>query len=238
MAFVAYPQALSLLPGAAIWSIFFCAMVLSVGLGSCATNTEACIGVVIDSFPTLRARKKELAFRCCFIFSLFLLGLPMINRHGGMHLLNLVDGFSTGINSYIIGLAMCIVLGNLYGIERFCEDVALMTGHRPNCYWRITWRYLSPLFLIFMGTVWILNKAKENGTEPYWAVSLGWSISMCSILVIPLYAVYIMCRQPTGLSCEAYRFLTKPNNKWGPAKEEDRTGRYGRHSGFEKDVET
>ena len=146
MAFVAYPQALSLLPGAAIWSIFFCAMVLSVGLGSCATNIEACIGVVIDSFPTLRTRKKELAFRCCFIFSLFLLGLPMINRHGGMHLLKLVDSYSTGINSFIIGLAMCIVLGNLYGIERFCEDVALMTGHRPNCYWRITWRYLSPLF--------------------------------------------------------------------------------------------
>ena len=61
---------------------------------------------------------------------------------------------------------------------------------------------------------------------------------MCSILAIPLYAVYIMCRQPTGLSCETYRSLTKPNDKWGPAKEEDRTGRYGRHSGFEKNVET
>ena len=226
LAFVAYPQALSLLPGAAIWSIFFCAMLLSVGLGSCTTDAESCIALVIDFFPTLRTRKKEIAFRCCFILSIFLLGLPMTCKHGGIHLLNLVDTYCTGINSYLIGITMCVVFGYLYGMDRFSEDVALMIGHRPNWYWRITWRYMSPMFLLFMGIIWILNKAKEQGPEPYWAVSLGWCISLSTILVIPLYAAYVLCKQPTGLSCEAYRTLTKPNAQWGPAKEKDRVGKY------------
>ena len=227
LAFVAYPQALSLLPGAAIWSIFFFAMMLSVGFGTCTTYTESCIALVIDTFPSLRTRKKEIAFRCCFVLSIFLIGLPMTCRHGGMPLLNLLDANCTGLNLYIIGMIECIVLGYLYGIERFSEDVALMIGHRPNWYWRITWRYLSPLFLLFMGIIWILHKVNERGTEPQWAESLGWSISLSSIIAIPLYAGYIMCKQPTGLSCATYRSLTKPNEKWGPAKDKDRTGRYG-----------
>ena len=74
LAFIAYPEALSLLPGAAIWGIFFCSMLFSIGLGSCATNAETVIAQIIDAFPTLRTKKRELAFRCCFILSLFLLG--------------------------------------------------------------------------------------------------------------------------------------------------------------------
>ena len=234
LAFIAYPQALSLLPGASIWSVFFCAMLFSVGLGSCTTDTEACIALVIDTFPSLRQRKKEIAFRACFVLSVFLLGLPMICTRGGMALLNLDDSYSTGINSYIFGVAICLVLGYLYGMKRFEEDVTMMIGHRPSRYWIVTWRYLSPLFLIFMSIIWIANRAKYQTTEPHWSSNIGWLINSFTFLPVPLYALILMCRQPTGLSCAAYKTLMKPSDEWGPKSEEDRQGRYKK---IEKDVE-
>ena len=115
-------------------------------MGSCATNTEAVISQIIDTFPTLRTKKKEMAFRCCFVLSLFLLGpcekiadgwqlsihlhdvvpfpfvgLPMICSSGGMQLLELDDNYCTGINSYICGITMCVILGYLYGIKNFVQ---------------------------------------------------------------------------------------------------------------------
>merc|ERR1712136_289448 len=103
LAFVAYPQALSLLPGASIWAIIFCAMIFCVGMGSCTTDTEICLSFVIDLVPALRKGKRELVFRGVAIFILFLLGLPLVCG-GGYFLWSIVDNYVTGINSYIFGL--------------------------------------------------------------------------------------------------------------------------------------
>ena len=43
LAFIAYPQALSLLPGAAIWGVIFCFMLLTISLGSACSLTESVI---------------------------------------------------------------------------------------------------------------------------------------------------------------------------------------------------
>jgi len=226
LTFVAYPQALSLLPGAAIWAIFFCSMIFSVGMGTLATLTETVVAFIIDALPNLRTKKKEMAFRCCFVLALFLLDLPMICSSGGMQLIDLVDAYCTGINSFIVGITMCFVLGYLYGMNKFVQDVSMMIGKRPNIYWVVTWRYLSPLFLVFMSVIWIVNKVQAHNPMPFWATNIGWTISISTMVVIPLYAFYVLCQHPAGLGCIAYRDLTKPNAKWGPLKNENRVGRY------------
>ena len=108
------------------------------------------------------------------------------------------------------------------------QDVTMMTGRRPNCYWRVTWQYLCPLFLLFMSVVWVVNKTKTRDPKPFWASSIGWAISGSTLAVIPLYALYVMCRHPAGLSCAAYKDLTKANENWGPSKDGDRVGKYQR----------
>ena len=40
LAFKAYPQALSLMPGASIWSVVFCFMLIPVALGSATCHVE------------------------------------------------------------------------------------------------------------------------------------------------------------------------------------------------------
>lgn len=34
------------------------------------------------------------------------------------------------------------------GLERFTQDVDAMLGHKPGLYWRICWKFVSPLFII------------------------------------------------------------------------------------------
>lgn len=36
----------------------------------------------------------------------------------------------------------------ILGLEKFCDDVEQMIGHRPGLYWRICWKFISPMFII------------------------------------------------------------------------------------------
>ena len=38
-----------------------------------------------------------------------------------MQLIDLVDAYCTGINSFIVGITMCFVLGYLYGMNKFVQ---------------------------------------------------------------------------------------------------------------------
>ena len=35
-----------------------------------------------------------------------------------------------------------------YGVSRFCDDVEQMIGSRPSRFWRVTWKFISPAFLL------------------------------------------------------------------------------------------
>ena len=45
-----------------------------------------------------------------------------------------------------------------YGETRFCDDVELMIGSRPSLFWRVCWKYISPVFLL----VWFENWTNLN----------------------------------------------------------------------------
>lgn len=36
----------------------------------------------------------------------------------------------------------------LYGTDRFSRDIEQMIGKRPGLFWRICWKYISPVFLL------------------------------------------------------------------------------------------
>lgn len=34
------------------------------------------------------------------------------------------------------------------GVDRFSEDIERMMGFKPGLYWRLCWKFVSPLFLL------------------------------------------------------------------------------------------
>lgn len=53
-------------------------------------------------------------------------------------------------------------------IPRFNDDIEWMTGKRPNLYWQVTWRVISPLMLLVVFLAYIVVQASTWPTYPAW----------------------------------------------------------------------
>ncbi|CAH8464921.1 unnamed protein product [Dicrocoelium dendriticum] len=68
LAFVSYPQAITLLPGAAIWSVLFFLMLLTVGADSQFATMESVVSGLTDQFPKTLGRHRALfTFIVCLV---------------------------------------------------------------------------------------------------------------------------------------------------------------------------
>lgn len=124
-----------------------------------------------------------------------LLGIPMVSN-GGIYLLNLVDFSIGGFPLLIFGLLECVVISWIYGLDRFAGDIKLMTKKAPNAYWKICWKYVSPLIILLILLFNIVQyKPPSYGGVPYpmWAQALGWGIALIPVLIVPAYAIYLFC---------------------------------------------
>jgi hypothetical protein len=95
-----------------------------------------------------------------------------------------------------IVLCELIATAWLYGMDRFSNNVEMMTGHKPSLYWRITCQYVAPiiLFILYICS-FIQFDSKEfagfGDAKTVTKVSIaGWTMSTISTLPIPLYAIW------------------------------------------------
>lgn len=87
-----------------------------------------------------------------------------------------------------------------------------MIGFRPGKYWQICWRFVAPIFLLFItvyGLIGYQPLTYEEYEYPGWANALGWSIAGSSVMMIPAVAIYKLCTTPGSLR-QRLRILTTP----------------------------
>ena len=81
LAFVAYPDLVTRLPGAPFWSFLFFAMLFTLGLDSQFAIVETILTGILDFKPDLRSRKTYIIGGVCTIG--FLCGLPLSQQVQG-----------------------------------------------------------------------------------------------------------------------------------------------------------
>lgn len=176
-------------------------MLFTLGIDSQFGTLEGVVTSLVDMklFPNVRKEVLtcSICLACCF--------LSMAFAHGaGSYIFVLFDNFSGNFPLLIIGLCECAAVSYVYGLNRFADDLELMTGQRPGLYWMLCWKYLSPaaMIAILVSSVWELMTegsgydawfAAKGGTErkpwPVWAVALAVFLVAVSVIWIPLVAI-------------------------------------------------
>uniref|UniRef100_A0A4W4HBN0 Transporter n=1 Tax=Electrophorus electricus TaxID=8005 RepID=A0A4W4HBN0_ELEEL len=188
--FIIYPEAISTLPGSTFFAIFFFIMLLTLGIDSSMGGMEAVITGLTDDFKILRRNRKLFTFVTAF--GTFLVALLCITK-GGIYIFTLLDTYAAGTSILFGVLVEAIGVSWFYGVDRFSEDIERMMGFKPGLYWRLCWKFVSPVFLLVVVLASIVTTSElkyEDYVFPRWSVWMGWGIALSSMLFVPFYAIY------------------------------------------------
>lgn len=179
LAFVVFPQALSLMPWAWFFSAIFFLTLLTLGIDSAFSLVEA-VNVVISDTKKAWVKHK-IAFVVCLIA--FLCGIIFSTR-AGLYFLDIVDHFVTNYNLVIVGLFECIAVGWIYGAEKLRVYINKVSDFRVGRWWNFAIKYLIPVLLIvFLATnFWAEIHTPYEG-YPGWALGIGWAVVVVPLLI-------------------------------------------------------
>ncbi|XP_061189657.1 sodium-dependent dopamine transporter-like [Saccostrea echinata] len=214
LVFVVYPAAIATLPAAPFWSIIFFLMLLTLGLDSSFGGSEAIITAISDEFPVLRKHREVFVGA---LFSLYMIvGLAFCTQ-GGAYVVSLMDKYAAGYSILFAVFFESLVLSWAYGVERFSNDIQTMLGHPAGIYWKICWKFIAPLFILWImifGLVQYTPHSYDNYIYPWEANFIGWCVALSSVLCIPLFAIIGFTRA-SGSPSERLKFLLTPTNEKG-----------------------
>ncbi|XP_068197100.1 sodium- and chloride-dependent GABA transporter 3-like [Antennarius striatus] len=200
LAFIAYPQATALMPLPQFWTACFFLMLFLLSVDSHFVAVESIFSTVKDLFPRsfrLRVRHEIFVLIGCII--LYLLQLTVVTE-GGIYVFNLIDFYgSTRVCMNFMAICECMALGWIFGAERVSNIIEDMTGHRPSVFFRVSWKFIIPLLSLISFVLYLVDykhlKVKDY-IYPDWAYALGWTMTLSSVLMVPLWAVGQMCLTP------------------------------------------
>uniref|UniRef100_A0A8D0D5Z5 Transporter n=1 Tax=Sander lucioperca TaxID=283035 RepID=A0A8D0D5Z5_SANLU len=165
LAFIVYSEAIKNMPLSQLWSVLYFFMLLLLGMGSMLGNVTAIITPLRD-FKLVSNMSNELLNGLVCVFCL-LLGLGFTTTSGN-YWFTMFNDYGANFSLLFIVLIEVISVSYIYGIKRFEKDIEDMLGYRPNWYWKITWAGISPLLLITLFIVYIVNYI-QGGTPTYQA---------------------------------------------------------------------
>ncbi|XP_061423807.1 sodium- and chloride-dependent glycine transporter 1 isoform X1 [Lethenteron reissneri] len=228
LAFVAYPEALTLLPISPLWSVLFFFMLILLGLGTQFCLLETLVTAIVDEIgsDTIRRRKTFVTLGVAVVG--FLLGIPLTTQ-AGIYWILLLDNYAASFSLVIISCFLCIGINWIYGFRKYFKDVAMMLGREPPVFFKVCWCFVSPaiiFFILIFSMVQYEPLRYEGKLFPRWAEALGILMAASSVICIPGYAIYHLWRLPEGTFLERLKQSVTPDPSWGPALREHRTGRY------------
>ncbi|VEL24778.1 unnamed protein product [Protopolystoma xenopodis] len=74
----------------------------------------------------------------------------------------------------------------------------MMTGERPNWYWRICWLIITPSLIVFLLVFMLIKRQPlqlDNYNFPRWADCLSNLVAAFPIICIPGWMAYKFCKE-------------------------------------------
>ncbi|XP_039644805.1 sodium-dependent neutral amino acid transporter B(0)AT2-like isoform X2 [Perca fluviatilis] len=200
LAFIAFTEAMSLLPGSPFWSALFFLMLLNLGLSTMFGTMEGILAPLTDRFKTLANNKTKFTIFSCVIG--FVIGLLFTQRCGNYFVM-MFDDYSATLPLIIVVVFETFSVSWLYGADRFLDDIEAMLGWRPNVIYKYLWKYIcliAMLGLLGATTIRMFIKRptymawnRETASEEHLDYP-DWALAVLAILI-----VFAMMPVPVGL---------------------------------------
>uniref|UniRef100_G3NXK0 Transporter n=1 Tax=Gasterosteus aculeatus aculeatus TaxID=481459 RepID=G3NXK0_GASAC len=182
LAFIVFTEAIIKMPISPLWAVLFFVMLFCLGLSTMFGNIEGVVVPLQDLNLLPRSWTKEVL---CGLTCLVSLALGIIfTLRSGNYWLALFDNFAGSIPLLVIGFCEMFGVMYIYGVDRFNEDIEFMIGHKPNIFWQVTWRFVSPVIMVVILVFYFVTQITNNLTY------LVWDQEAVSLLSIPVVALY------------------------------------------------
>jgi neurotransmitter:Na+ symporter, NSS family len=183
LAFVVFPEALSLMPLPGIFSVLFFLMLFSLGIDSAFSLVEALNAAILDHYGHNKLAK--VAFWVCLAG--FLSGIIFTTR-AGLYFLDIADHFATNYNLMLIGIFQCILAGWLYGAERLRRYIDEVSDWQVGKWWSFAIKFLIPFVLTaLLATQFSTDLRTPYQNYPYWSLGIGWAIVLIPLSIFLLF---------------------------------------------------
>ncbi|XP_038835629.1 sodium- and chloride-dependent GABA transporter 2-like isoform X4 [Salvelinus namaycush] len=214
LAFIAYPRAVAMMPLPQLWAVCFFLMIIMLGLDTQFVSLEALMTSVTDLYPTVirRGYRRELLLLMVCVVC-FLVGLVMVTP-GGLYVFQIYDHYScSGASLLLLSIFQSVTVGWVYGPDRFNDNIKHMIGYSPLPFFKLCWRYLTPALctatFVFSLVCWSPLSLGKGIVAPGWATALGWLLTLSSVSLLPLCALYALATTPGSLT-QRFRRLCRP----------------------------
>ncbi|XP_035491134.2 sodium- and chloride-dependent GABA transporter 2 [Scophthalmus maximus] len=242
LAFIVYPQATAMMPLPQLWTVCFFLMLILLSVDTHFVTVESVITSVSDLFPKLfRGRGRHEIFVLVFCSAFFLLHLPMVTE-GGIYIFQLIDYYGcTRACQDFMAVCQCFAMAWIFGADHFRDIIKHMTGQKPSVFFELCWRYAIPLlslisFILYLALYKSL-KINDGYTYPDWAYALGWTMTLSSVVMVPLWAAGQMCVTP-GTFRQRLSILCRPAEAPACPTEDGKPGEEGLTVGLTMSVMT
>ncbi|UBF27229.1 sodium-dependent transporter [Kovacikia minuta CCNUW1] len=178
LAFVVFPEALSLMPLPGLFSVLFFLMLFSLGIDSAFSLVEALNAAILDRHPQFKTAKVSL-WVC---LAGFVAGIIFTTR-AGLYLLDIADHFTTNYNLMLIGIFQAILVGWIYGAEKLRRYIDRVSDWQVGKWWNVSIKFIIPAVLMgLLATQLTTDIRKPYEGYPAWALGMGWAIVLLPLL--------------------------------------------------------
>ncbi|CAK8676668.1 unnamed protein product [Clavelina lepadiformis] len=207
LAFIAYPQAISMLPLAPFWGALFFLMMFFLGLDSAFVYDEALCTTVFDLLP-LKIRRRSHAMEKTFavvMLVLFVFGITMVTE-GGLYVFQIFQFGGTGWCLIFNGIFQSIAVGWVLGADKYIEIMSNLLGYSPKLliWCKYCWKYFIPLAApaaIIYALIRHERMSYSNGNLfPDWAEAIAWILTLAPVLCVPSWILYYFLKTPGNFS--------------------------------------
>jgi len=188
LAFVAFPYALAQLPYSAWFSFVFFFALVTLGLDSAFSMTEAILASIVDKTGWRRSIVLPVMSVVGFLFGLIFV------TEGGFNWLGTIDGFVNGTwGIAFMGLLECVVLGWLWRIGTLRRHANSRSDWKLGKWWEYLIRLVIPVFL---GTLFFWQLFDDISGEGFLRTPEGdWILPNCVgmgvIVLVPIVSIIL-----------------------------------------------